>query len=197
MQYLRIINTPPTLSDSLTAQDSNAWDTSNNPSRGCGFTNGAYHAFASRTDIVECLAKGTSFSNNFVYQALITITKGDGAGIIFGSSASNSLIKYRFYVNTASYCDLFVPFGGQRLFNSSQAPIISNSSLVAAMIIYDTIYLFINQKYVGQAHTIINGGPLSGQIGLFASESKNTTDVVFSQLNVWQINNYSGPPSEG
>jgi hypothetical protein len=188
-QYLHIINTTsPTLSDSLTAQNSNTWDvdTSNNASRGCAFQNGAYHAFAARQDVVECLAKGLSYGNNFVYQVQMTTTKGDGGGIIFGSSVSDSLIKYRFYVNTGSYCDLFVPLnGGQRLFNSSHAPIISGSNLIAVMVISHTMYLFINEKYVGLAHTI-DGGPLSGQIGLFAEEVNSTTDLVFSELHVWQ-----------
>jgi hypothetical protein len=189
MQYLHIINTTtPILSDSLTAQDSNAWDVSpsSNSSSGCGFKNGAYHAFASQPNVVECLAKVASFSNNFIYQVRMTTTKGDGGGIIFGSSESDSLIKYRFYVNTGSYCDLFVPLNSQRLFNSSHAPIISGSNLVAVMVISNTIYLFINEKYVGLVHTI-DGGPLSGQIGLFAEEVKSTTDVVFSELHVWQI----------
>lgn len=187
-EYLHIINTlTPTLRDSLTAQDSNAWDTSSNSSTGCEFKNGVYHAFASQPNVVECPAKGVSFSNNFVYQVKVTTTQGDGGGIIFGSSVSNNSIKYRFYVNTGSYCDLFVPLnGGKRLFDSSQAPITSGSSLVAVMVISDTIYLFINKKYVGLAHTI-DGNPLSGQIGLFAEEVKSTTNVVFGELNVWQI----------
>ena len=91
-QYLHIINTTsPTLSDSLTAQNSNAWDvSSNNASRGCAFQNGAYHAFAARQDVVECLAKGLSYGNNFVYQVQMTTTKGDGGGIIFGSCEAPS-----------------------------------------------------------------------------------------------------------
>jgi hypothetical protein len=187
-QYLNIVNTQsPTLTDSLTVQNSNAWDalSSSNSSSGCEFKGGGYHSFMSKPNVVECLAKGSSLGNNFVYQVRITTQQGDGGGIIFGSSASNGSIKYRFYVNTASYCDVFSPTGG-RLFSDSKCPISSSSTLVAAMVISNTIYLFINKKYVGYFHTT-DGGPLSGQFGVFGEEVNTPTDVFFDQLSVWQM----------
>jgi hypothetical protein len=188
-QYLRIIKTPPTLMDSLNVQDSNAWDEpiSKDGSSGCAFKDGQYHAFMAQRNIVECLAKGVLLSNNFVYQVRINIQQGDGGGIIFGSPPSNGSMKYRFYINTGSYCDVFNPFVKDHpLFRSSHAPISSNSTLIAVMVISDTIYLFINKKYVGSFHTIDNG-PLSGQIGVFGAEVNKSTDVFFDQLSVWQI----------
>ncbi len=189
-RYLDIIDTQtPTLTDSLTVQDFNVWDerTSKDASNGCAFEGGGYHAFMSQPNIVECLAKGVVLSNNFVYQVRINIQQGDGGGIIFGSPASNDKMKYRFYINTGSYCDVFNPFKkGPPLYSNSHAPISSNSTLVAVMVISDTIYLFINKKYVAFIYTIDNG-PLSGQIGVFGEEVNKSTDVFFDQLSVWQM----------
>jgi hypothetical protein len=48
----------------------------------------------------------------------------------------------------------------------------------------NNIYLYINKQFVGSASDGTYG---SGEIGFFASDTNNATDVAFSNARVWAL----------
>ncbi len=186
--YNQAISGNPALYDPLSSNDTNNWDKGSSvEGDGCTFTGGVYHASISKQNTVqECFAKGTNFSN-FAFQVQMTIIKGDGGGLIFRAQGVNSL--YRFRIGIDGTYDLFIPSTGIH-------PIISNTSnpaikkgpnqfnLLTVIASGNTILLFVNGQYLG---TVSDSTYNSGEIGLFAFDFRNPTDVAFSNAELWEL----------
>jgi hypothetical protein len=177
----------PLFLDSLNRQDFNNWDEYDNTSYGCVFKGGAYHVYALVPHVTECYDNATNF-RDVVFQVQMTIINGDGGGLIFGSGGANSK-EYRFDVGPDRYYDLFIPQDANRVragTNVAINPALNKANKLTAIISKDTIYLYVNGKYIDMFN-VSDGTNISGKIGLFSTSGKNPTEVVFSDAQVWTL----------
>src|SRR5450755_169023 len=160
----------------------------------CAFTGGSYHASTSLSgNVHECYAENTSFSN-FTYQTQITILKGDCGGIIF--RANTATLKFYYFLICQSGSASLRSYSGngpfETLWHSDQItsdgsplPIhqgLNTPNTLAVTANNDALTLYINQQQVTQ----INDSSYSqGQIGVAAESTGNSTEVQFSNAQVW------------
>ena len=194
--YSRVTSGSPVLNDSLHGQDANQWDEYNTTSGGCTFKEGAYHSYVLKPYVAECYAQGPNFSNYscFALQVQVTIIKGDGAGgLILGvNDPSNvSSREYRFVVKPSlTYYDLYVLPTGKRPASSTSPAITDNPNrpnLLTVIVCGNTLYLYINRKFVDQAQMEANASA-PDKIGMFAVDGiHNPTEVIFRDVEVWVL----------
>ena len=117
------------------------------------------------------------------------ITRGDSGGLIIrGNSATTKF--YAFQVGQDGSYDLFASqdrtHSSDLLFsnNSTIKKNTGQTNLVTIIARGGNISFYINKQYTG---SVSDGTFKSGQIGLFASDRTNPTDVTFSNLRVWQL----------
>jgi len=160
----------------------------------CVFTGSSYHASTSTSgNVHECYAENTSFSN-FTYQTQITILKGDCGGIIF--RANTATLKFYYFLICQSGSASLRSYSGngpfETLWHSDQItsdgsplPIhqgLNTPNTLAVTANNDALTLYINQQQVTQ----INDSSYSqGQIGVAAESTGNSTEVQFSNAQVW------------
>jgi hypothetical protein len=180
---------PPTLSSTLTAQDGANWSNYNAVSGGgCAFTGNALHAsvFQSHT-YVPCFAQISNFSN-FAFQVQMTILQGDGGGLVFRANNAN----VQLYLLRISHDGLFgVSVSRDR---KTITPILDDTSaaiktgaqtnLVTVIARNSTISIYINKEF---ADTITDTTYSAGEIGVFAYDNTQSTDVAFNNANVWTL----------
>ncbi len=188
--YTHATSGNPALSESLSGNTGSNWDVDQaQGGGGCGFNGGSYHAsIYSKGFYFSCFAQNTNFSN-FAFQVQMNITRGDSGGLIFrGNSSANKF--YAFQIGQDGSYDLFVSqdrtHSSNLLFSNS--PTIKKNTgqtnLVTIIARGGNISFYINKQYTGS----VNDGTFkSGQIGLFASDHTNPTDVAFSNLQIWQL----------
>lgn len=194
--YRRVTSGSPVLNDSLHGQDANQWDEYNTTRGGCTFKEGAYHSYVLKPYVAECYAQGPKFSNYscFALQVQVTIIKGDGAGgLIFGANDPSNVSsrEYRFVVKPSlTYYDLYVLPTGKRPASSTSPAINDNlnrPNLLTVIACGNTIYLYINRKFVDQAQMEANASA-PDKIGMFAVDGiHNPTEVVFRDVEVWVL----------
>src|SRR5258708_32093945 len=194
--YSRVTSVSPVLNDSLHGQDGNQWDEYDTTSGGCTFKEGAYHSYVLKPYVAECYAQGPKFSNYrcFALQVQMMLIKGDGAGgLIFGANDPSNLSsrEYRFVVKPSdTYYDLYVLPTGKRPASSTSPAIKDNlnaPNLLTVIVCGNTIYLFINMKFVDQAQMEDNASA-PDKIGMFAVDgTHNPTEVVFRDVKVWVL----------
>jgi hypothetical protein len=188
--YTQATQGTPAFNSSLSAQDGNNWDQNQTTDGGgCGFNGGAYHATILSTNFyVPCFAQASNFGN-FAYQVQMTINKGDIGGLIFRADSQNAKF-YRLLVDhTGSYGLLVtkdsktstpLADGSAPSFNTNYG----QSNTLAVVARGANIYLYINKQYVG---SISDSTYASGQIGVFAGDTANNTDVSFTNTQVWKL----------
>ncbi|GCF08140.1 hypothetical protein [Dictyobacter arantiisoli] len=185
----------PTISDPLTDKNGkNKWDIGGPDSHtGCAFDNTVYHATeAQQTYLQPCIAQGTDI-NNFIYQAEVTILKGDlgQAGLLFRSDTSGTAY-YFFHVDSSGDYALDLYNTGNQIstllqgtssviqqgFNQmNQLQIIATSS---------SITILANNTYLG---TIADNTLTQGKIGVGVIDNSTPIDATFANVRVW---NYTG-----
>jgi hypothetical protein len=193
--YTQVTSRSVSLYDPLNGPNAKNWDESKNAAMSCDFKNGAYHASATQPGVVaECLTEGINLTDlNFGYQVQMTVLSGDGGGLIFGALGTNAS-KYRFFIGTGTYYDLFVSVNNKRLIDGTSGAIHAgfNPNVLTIIVLSSTIYLYINRQFVGTSNTLGNS-PISGQIGVFADEFEAShgkptpADVIFSNVKVWNL----------
>jgi hypothetical protein len=157
----------------------------------CRFTGGAYHAVQPQKGYIQtCFAQSTDFGN-FVYEVQLTIFTGDYGGMVFCADSSNLKFYYfsigrdgRFYFSR--YVD-GVPAHAQVLLQG-QAPFIhtgfNQANLLAVVVQNGSIDLYVNHQKIGSYD---DSSYTHGQIGVFAGNAGNSSNIAFSNAKVWQL----------
>lgn len=188
--YASATSGSPTLSDSLAGNSRSGWDEDQaQGGGGCGFTGGAYHAsLNSKGFYFPCFAQNTNFSD-LAYQVQMTIIRGDYGGLIFRANSTASKF-YVFRLESDGIYDLFVSQDNNHTTELSygNSPAIhkyaGHSNLLAVVARGSNMYLYINKQYVS---TVSDDTYKSGQIGVFAEDHTNPTDVAFSNVQIWKL----------
>jgi hypothetical protein len=188
--YLQSTSGTPILNETLAAQTSSNWDVYNAVGGGgCVFSGSALLASVSQPSFyVPCFAHATNFGN-FAFEAQVNIVKGDQAGLIFRANDASS----KFYVFRIGRDGNYALYLSKDAKNS--VPIAEDSSLViktglgqinilTVIAQNSNIYLYINKQFVGSVN---DGTYASGEIGVFAGDNTNATEVAFSNIRVWNL----------
>lgn len=188
--YTNATNGTPAFDSTLAAQDGGNWDVYDaKGGGGCAFTNGALHSsITQKSFYVPCFAHTTNF-DNFAYEVEMTIAKGDEGGLIF--RANDAASKYYFFrIGRDSIYSLTVSKN-----ETNSTPIIYDTSPAIKTATGQTntltviarsknIYLFINKQFVAST---TDGSYGAGNIGIFAADNANATDVAFKNARVWTL----------
>ena len=188
--YTNATSGTPILNNSLSGNSASNWDEYNAVGGGgCQFTGGALHVGVQQKNyFVPCFAQSTNFTN-FAYQADMTIFKGDEGGLIFRSNAANTNFYYFRVGHDGNYA-LFLSKN-----NSVSSPIAEDFStaikttpgqtnLLTVVARGSDLYFFVNKQFVGHVN---DGSFASGSIGVTAGDLGNTTDVAFTNAEVWAL----------
>jgi hypothetical protein len=188
--YVQSTSGTPILSETLATQTSSNWDVYNAVGGGgCAFSGNALLASVSHQNFyVPCFAHATDFSN-FAFEAQISIVKGDEAGLIFRANDASS----KFYVfrigrdgNYALYISKdeknSVPIAED---NSSAIKTgLGQTNTLTVIAQNSNIYMYINKQFVDSVN---DGTDASGEIGVFAGDNTNATEVAFSNARVFVL----------
>ena len=188
--YIKATSAVPVLDSSLAFQTGSNWDTYNAVGGGgCAFTGGALHASVfQKSFYVPCFAHATRFSN-LAFEVQMTILKGDDGGLIFRANDVTTQF-YIFRVGQDGTYSLFVAKDDKHntsIVDDQSSSIkkgVGQSNILTVIAQGSNIYLYINKQFVGSANDGTYG---SGEIGIFASDTTNVTDVAFSNLRVWAL----------
>jgi hypothetical protein len=183
--YRQITSGRPAVNDSLNSPTENLWDTGG----GCSFAQGAYSVTVSQADRTsECYENFATYSN-FVFQAAVSITSGDAAGLVFRAQAATGP-RYRFAVFLNGSYNLVLAsteFQSAPLVSGVSSLIRTGVNNLSVLVTGNTIDLFINGQFV-KSYTVNSGNaPALGKIGVFAYEATTTTVAVFSSVRVWTM----------
>lgn len=188
--YTRSTSGTPALNDALNQQSAANWDVYNaQGGGGCAFRDGALHASIAQSQFyVPCFAHATNFSN-FAFEAQVMIQKGDEAGLIFRANDAASKF-YVFRISKDSTYSLFVSKDDKHsipVIDDMSRAIKTGSSQTNILTVIaqgDTIYLYINKQFVNSVH---DTSYASGEIGVFAGNTGDITDVAFKQARIWNL----------
>lgn len=180
----------PALDNSLAFQTDANWDTyDTQDGGGCHFTGGALHSSVFQNGYyVPCFALATSFSN-FALETQVTFIKGDEGGVILrGDNQTNKFYSfsitedghYSFDMQTGDTHTTPLDYEKSSAINTTAGQ--PNTLTVVARA--NNFYLYINKQFIT---TISDSTYSSGEIGLFASDQSNATDVAFSNLRAWNL----------
>jgi len=183
--YQSITATTPDLVTPMTITDSAAWEITQDKSSSCGFQNGFQSGFyiasiATTNTFLPCAGLQTA-GHNFAYQADMTITQGDGGGLI-GRESSTSGLRFR-----VGYDGTFDLTNGQTtLVPWTTSPAIKGGKQVNTLLMAvedREIYLYVNGQYLGHASDSLTGG---GYFGLMAVNFGHVTSVNYQNVKIWQ-----------
>lgn len=185
----------PILNDPLSAPSSNNWDqlasSNSNVGGSCAYTGGAFHSNIPKGGYFQpCFAEAPTF-NDFAFQVQMTITQGDEGGILFRADPVNSKF-YLFRISQSGAYDLFLYVDNQgthakNLLSGSSSLIKqgqNQTNTVTVLARGGTIHFYINGLYLDSTS---NNMFTSGKIGVFGESNTNSTDVAFSNAEVWQL----------
>ena len=188
--YNRATNGTPALASSLAFQTGSNWDIYDaTGGGGCGFTGGALHAsIAQKNFYVPCFAHATNFGN-FALEVQMTILKGDEGGLIFRANDATS----QFYIFRVGHDGTYTLLVSKD--NTHNTPIAYDKSaaikvgfgqtnLLTVIAQGSNFYLYINKQFIGSTN---DGSYTTGEIGIFAGNNGNPTDVAFSNIHVWTL----------
>jgi hypothetical protein len=156
----------------------------------CTFKNGAYSISQVVTDnrYFHCDA-GTLHTSNFIYEAQITILKGDCGGITFRYNVKDHS-GYRFVACANGIARLLTyPDGAHytRLLDEPVAALhtgYNQSNLLAVVARGNTLDLYINKQKIG---SFTDNTLHDGMFSLFAAAFGNSTEVAFRNVNIWRL----------
>ncbi len=172
---------------------SSGWEEyTNTDGSGCKFTGGAYNANAVDGYYTPCYATATDFGN-FAIEADMKITAGAGCGgIIFRADektdqlyffrvcqdGTEGLIKY--VDNTAGDATHLMDADNSSVVNTG----VGQPNQLAVLAEGAAITLYVNGQPIG---SVSDDTYARGQIALFADASNGSTEVVFSNVNIWDL----------
>lgn len=175
--YVHATSGTPVLDNPLSDNSQgNGWATG---SKSCEFSGGAYHVRMSLKGYYEVCYDQPTFSN-FVFQAQMTILKGDYGGIVFRTNKDNPF-GYRFAFGLG-ICNFH--YGNKELANSGIRANLNQTYLLTAIARGSSIYLYIDKQWVA---TVEDNSASSGGIGLMAGDFANEADVAFRNVQVWNL----------
>ena len=188
--YTQATSGSPALNEALSNNTGSNWDVDQaQGGGGCAFTNGAYHSsLMSKGFYFPCIAQNSNFSN-FAFQVQMNITSGDYGGLIFRANSSAFKFysfrlgqdgSYSLFVSTDSTHSTGLLSGNSSLVNKGTG----HANLVTVIARSSSLYFYINKQYIG---SVSDNTFSAGQIGLFAEDNANPTDVAFSNLQVWKL----------
>lgn len=164
------------------------WQELKDNSSSCAFTEGAYHVTESQQgSFTTCNAQSTNFFN-FTLQVQMVIVKGDFGGILFrsDSTGSNAYI-FGIYQDGSYFFTVVRNANGQSASKRGTSPAfktgLNQPNLIAVVARGTNFYLYINGQFVDNMSDTSFG---SGQVGVFAGDKFNPSDVAFSNLKIWQ-----------
>lgn len=165
------------------------WDTQSDAGGTCQFTGDTYQITESQLNTVEyCLAHNTSFGGNFVYEVQMTIVQGTYGGLIFSDDTNQKSYYFRWkedgsynliYYNNTSKKPIGPLLTGQSsVLNTG----FNRTNLIAVVVQNGTLQFYANHHQVDSISVGVYG---QGNIGLFATDHGDPTDVVYSNAKVW------------
>lgn len=188
--YTSVTANVPLLYDPLTRQDANYWNVGTwHQGDSCSFNDGAYRIISVEQEYYSwCIAEAPVFSN-FVYQAQMKILRGDGGGLVFRAHAKSGDYYYFGIGQTGTYG--LYRFSSkedrQELQSGSSSSIktgLNQLNLLGVVARGAQIAVFVNKQPVAE---INDSAYQMGQIGLAADEDNNTTDVAYTNAQVWTL----------
>ncbi len=156
----------------------------------CTFKDGTYHIIQAvgENRYFHCSARDIQ-ADNFIYEAQMTILRGDCGGITFRfntktfsgyrfSICSNGTMRISAYANGSTYSILFdSPSAAIR-------PGLKQRNTIAVVAHNSDIDLYVNrQKITGVEDDTCS----KGQFALFALDRDQSTEVSFSNVKIWQL----------
>lgn len=159
----------------------------------CSFTGGAYHVKAPNPNYFDyCLANASNNNDyaDFVIEVQMQIIKGDGGGITFrhnNTATANS--DYNFSIYQDGTYSLYMLNNNQfkTLVDSSNAAIyrgLNQINLLAVVAKGSTITLYVNHQQIA---SVTDNTFSNGQLGVQAAPISHPTEVVFSNVKVWNL----------
>lgn len=181
--YTTVTGSSPAYSTTLANQDGGQWD--NGPFSGggsCGFAGSSYQVVVPQQGSAGvCIAHGTYISN-FAYQVQMTITSGNGGGIVFRDANQQ---MYRFRIGSdGSYAlasqDKVLATGTNTAIKTGLNQ--TNELMVIAQ--NQQISIYVNKQSLASVNDTASG---TGALGLFAVNFTSSTTVTFSNVQVWRL----------
>ena len=181
----------PAITDSMAQNGNLRWDEyDSSNSGGCVYAGGAYHVKELQSGYFQtCFAQASNLSN-FTLQVQMTILSGDYGGIVFRSNPSSPKF-YLLQFNTDGAYDLYayVSNNGNEakslLANVTSAMKgLNQSNLITLIARGSQLTIFVNNQYVD---AVSNSSFTTGQIGLVAYYKSNSTEVSYSNLQIWKL----------
>ncbi len=161
------------------------WEVS--PDGTCRFIGNTYHVSQSQPGMFTYCRAGATNLKDFACQVQEYIMQGDQAGIVFRLD-SETLSYYYFDISTRGYYRLLLYQHNQRsrLLLQGFSPAIRRglhqSNLLAVVTNGSRIELYVNkQKIVSTTDSTLS----QGEIGLVAYDFSAPTDVVYSDVQIW------------
>jgi hypothetical protein len=154
--------------------------------KSCTFTGGAYQVAISQTGFVQdCLTQAKHFSD-FAYQVQMTVTKGDGGGVIFRADDPNNNYYY-FQIDVSGNYELdnFDSSGGHKISGGTSSAIktqVNQANVIGIVAQGNTIDAYVNMQHVATFH---DSKLVQGRVGVAAEDASNSTTVSFNDLKVW------------
>lgn len=189
-QYNTVMSGRPTLYDSLRVQDENLWDTGTwHHGDSCSFHDGAYHIKSVEKSYYSwCIAEMPVF-HNFAFQVKMTVTAGDGGGLVFRSEGKSGNYYYFHVAQDGSFgfAIFAVPGGEKDVLTGTSTNIntgIGQTNLLSVIVRGSNIAMFVNREPVAETQDTAYS---SGQVGVVADEDSDTTDVAYSDAQVWAL----------
>jgi len=188
--YGAVTSGRPMLYDPLQAQDENQWDTGTwHQGDSCSFHDGAYHIKSVEKSYYSwCIAEVPTF-HNFAFQVRMTVVEGDGGGLVFRSEGKSGNYYYFHVGQDGSYgLAIFVAKGQETdVLTGTSASIITGvreTNLLCVIVRGSDIALYVNRQPVAK---FTDTSYQSGQVGVVADEDNDTTDVAYSNAQVWVL----------
>ncbi len=175
----------PVINDPLNNVQQSIWYHGAGSTGECGISQGAYHIKVVVPNSAAACDAYDSYFHNLAFQVQVTILAGDGGGLAFDIGAG-------FYLFLIGPNGAYLLVSGTNLNSStltsgaSQAinQGLNQSNLLTAIDLNGQIYLYVNKQPVAHVN---NNSYLSGQVALYAVSATTSTDVAFTNAEVWSL----------
>ena len=163
-----------------------AWDVNGN----CVFTGGTYHAIAPNASFSDyCIAQSASFSD-FVFEAQMSIIKGNAGGIIFRVTSTNPTNQYySFYIGQDGSYTLDRS-DGTTLTSGSNPAInqgLGKTNVIAVVAQGNSFKLYVNHQPIDTATDSTYSHGRIGVVAIVYSQNGQPTEVEFSNVKLWTL----------
>lgn len=160
------------------------WETSDF----CKFTGSAYHVVDPQTNTYSpCAGINTDFSD-FTFQVEMSISKGDGGGLIFrGNEAKSQYYRFAIYTDGTYGIYVYVDTTGQNartLKSGNLGQTLNDTNTISVVARGETLALYVNQTEVT---SVTDSTYTHGQIGFSATNLSHAADVIFTNAKVWAL----------